>query len=256
MNITHPRCRNLLSIISRLPQKHRVNKLRKEKPGFMLLEHPEQKKAPWMKYIVQKSTKPGKLVMDTCAGTLSVDKACMLLSKHRKIIRRKVDPICMIEAILLLILLYPHQLLTKQSDIDEEEQVCSFAEMYVKVVEAMEVRKCLDVWEVPEGLLSRQKLLLHITYHLGMTFGEEKLLQKTQCFSKPVELKIGARLNMYDICTLLAGNCGAASTVAMRSTTPPKDAAQDVSNGCAMGAGEIVDNYYGPIVYFNLSGQK
>lgn len=96
-----------------------------------------------MKHIIQKFTKPGTLVVDACAVTFAVAKACMLLVKHRRFIGCKEDSSCVNEAILLLILLYARQLLSKASESDGEENVHRSAEVNATLVESIELRKRL-----------------------------------------------------------------------------------------------------------------
>lgn len=129
---------------------------------------------------MQRFTKPGIPVVDACAETSSVTKGCMLLPKHRKFISCKVDPGCATGARLQLILLFGEILLSKELNIDGEEQVPSSAEMYMKAVESMEVRRRLRVWEVPEGIRPIQTFLPHILYHLTTYSGKEKLLRKAK----------------------------------------------------------------------------
>lgn len=44
-----------------------------------------------------------------------------------------------------LILIYARKLFGNESDLDEFEQFCSSAYMYIKAVEAIELQKCPDV---------------------------------------------------------------------------------------------------------------
>lgn len=57
--------------------------------GVKLLMRHEQKKTACMKYILQKFTKSGNLVVDDCAGNLSAAKACVLFPNHRRPIGAK-----------------------------------------------------------------------------------------------------------------------------------------------------------------------
>lgn len=105
--------------------------------------HPELKITAWMEDIVQKFSKPGNLVVDASAGTFSVATACTVLLKHRKVIGCGVDPGCMTEAMLQLILLYARQVLSTESKIDGKGEVRSLAKMYVKAGERW---RCETVW--------------------------------------------------------------------------------------------------------------
>lgn len=89
--------------------------------------------------------KPGSLIVDAYAGTLSVAKACVHFPNPRRFTGCKVNLSCFPEAMPRLILLYNRKLLSKQSDIDGQEQIRSSAEVYVKTVQVIDVQKRLDV---------------------------------------------------------------------------------------------------------------
>lgn len=78
--------------------------------------------------------------MDACAGTFSVFKACMLLSKHGVFIGCKVNPDYVADTTAQLILLYTRQVLSKKSDVDVEENVLLSTGVYVEAVKATEVQ--------------------------------------------------------------------------------------------------------------------
>lgn len=140
----------------------------------------EHKRTTGLKDIVQNSTKPGDLAVDACPGTFTVVKASMLLRNHRTFLGCHVDPSCLTEEMSQLILLYARQQLSKMSDIDGEEEVRCCASVYVKAVEAIEVRKLLDVCEGPERILPGKTLTSHILYHLSNYFVEMELFQKAR----------------------------------------------------------------------------
>lgn len=165
-----------MSNIPRVPRNWLVYKVRRGVLGFKPLILPEQKNIISMKYIVQKSAKPGNLVVSASPWTFSAAKAGMHPPKRRTFIEFEVDPVCSIEALPQLILLDARQVLSTQPDTDEEEQVCSSAEAYMKEVEAIEIQKRLNIWKVPEGLLPMQKFPPDILYHLGTYFSKKKLL--------------------------------------------------------------------------------
>lgn len=71
---------------------------------------PEQKNIALMEDIVQRFTRANILVLDAGAGTFSVGKAYMLISKHRAIVRRKADPQSRTEEMPQPILFYAREL--------------------------------------------------------------------------------------------------------------------------------------------------
>lgn len=91
--------------------------------------------------IVQKLRRSENLVVNACYGTFSVSTACMLLPKHRRFIGCEGDSSRLSEAMPQLGLLYARQALTNESNIDGKGQVRSSADVYDKVVEAIEVQK-------------------------------------------------------------------------------------------------------------------
>lgn len=73
--------------------------------------------------IAQKLAKPGKSVVDTCAGAFFVSSACMLPNKHIKLVRCEVDPTCIVQVISQLPLLHTLYVLPEKSEADEEKMV-------------------------------------------------------------------------------------------------------------------------------------
>lgn len=171
---------------TRLLREVHVYKINKAKPGFRVLMRSEHDKTAWMKHILLKFTKPVNLVVDTCAGTFSVAKACMLSPKRRRFKGNEVNPSCMTKPILQLILLHARQMLSKNSDIDGKEGVPPSANVYVMVVEAIEMRIRLEEREVPEGLLHMHKFIPHILYHLSIFWRRKRASKGKEYSRQPV----------------------------------------------------------------------
>lgn len=130
-------------------------------------------------------------------------------------------------AMLHLILLYARQLLSRESDIEVEEEVGSSAEVQVKEMEANEMRKRLNVWEVLEVLPPMQTLPPHILCNLSMYFGKKELLQNARRISaNHWSGKWLTRPNIYDVISLLAVDCGAGGIFMNRSTILREDSRQ------------------------------
>lgn len=127
---------------------------------------------------VHKTAKPEKMVVDNCAERFSVTKDCMLFQQHRRFTGCKLDSSCVTKALPPLILLYAWQVFNKQSGVDGGKQVINFAKVYRKAVQAIEVSKRLDVWEVPERLSPMQTFQPHILYHLETYLSKLELFQK------------------------------------------------------------------------------
>lgn len=55
---------------------------------------PEQNNVLWMKDTTRKFTLPDGLIVDCCASTFSMAKACMLLPQHRGFVVSDLDSEC------------------------------------------------------------------------------------------------------------------------------------------------------------------
>lgn len=141
-----------MSKIPILLQEEHVCKRKRGEPRFKQSMCLEQKNPAWMKDIVRKVTKPGNLVVGSCAGTFPVVKSYMLFHKHKTFIGYDVDPRCMNDTSLQLILLYGRELSRKESDIGGEEDALRLVFVYVQAVVSIEVGTCADMSEVPEEL--------------------------------------------------------------------------------------------------------
>lgn len=104
----------------------------------------------------------------------------MFLPEHRRVLECEMVPNCVTVAIPEMILLCARQVLGRESNILEEEEVRSSVEVNAKAVERTVVRKRLDVWKVQEGLPPMSRLQPHSLYHLGILFGEMRPFQETR----------------------------------------------------------------------------
>lgn len=162
-------------------------KVKRKESRFWLSMRTERKDAVWIRCIVQKFTKSGNLVVDNCAGTSSVAKACMLLHKHARFIGCEAVSIYVNETMPQLILPNPQRVLLKKFDIDSEERARGSAKIYVRPVEAPAVQKRLDGWEVAEEHSSIHKFPSHMPYRLSTYLGEAELLREARTISIPLE---------------------------------------------------------------------
>lgn len=103
------------------PQEKLLHELKRGESEFELLILPEEKNIAWLKAILYKSTNPGNLVLEASAGTFFIDKAYLLLPKHRIFIGYDMESSCVTEMMPQLISLYARRLLSKKSDIDGKE---------------------------------------------------------------------------------------------------------------------------------------
>lgn len=133
-----------------------------------------------MKDVLQMFKKPWSPVVDTFAGSFSLDKTCMLLPIHRIFIGFKVDPSCVSEVMPQLVSIFISWKMMKGSDFGGEEELSSSAKVYVKVVEAIEVQVRLDASEVLKSFPFVQTLLRQILCHQSTYFGREELFRKAR----------------------------------------------------------------------------
>lgn len=87
----------------------------------------------------------------------------MFLPKHRRFIEYEVEPWCVSEVMLRLILLYAQPVSSEQLDVDGEEKVLCADEMYVNAVEAIAVGTTLYCKAFQKGFLSYRRSC-HIFY--------------------------------------------------------------------------------------------
>lgn len=65
-----------------------------------------------------------------------------------------------------------------------------------------------------------------------------------------------ARLNLYNLGSMLAVNCGSAGFSLERSVVPHKHAGEQILLGCPIGTGEWIGYYYRLLVHCNPGGQE
>lgn len=138
---------------------------------FKVLKHLELKNTGRTKDMEQNSTNLGNLVVGARARIFSVVNTSMLFQNRRGFIGCKVDPSCETHAIPPLIILHAVPVLSKVSNIDGKEQVCSSAGLYVESAEGIVVGNCLILEEVPERLPAMRLFPLYVLYLLRTYFG-------------------------------------------------------------------------------------
>lgn len=207
-----------MSNISSLLQTERVYERNRRESLLKLFMGPEQKNTARVKDVVQKFTKPEIRVVADRAGTFSVYTDRLLLPKPKTFVFCEVHRSCVTEAMQQLILLYAGQVLSDLSCFDGEEELCSSEAVYVNAVGAMEVRERLEVCDVPERPLSKQ--LFSPPKFVFRRGGA--VLQGNNYSIKSVERNMAGRLDMYDIGTLVAVDCGAADVFLKKSAVPHK----------------------------------
>lgn len=120
---------------------------------FIFLLRLEQKSSDGETKTAQKFITKGYLILNACTETFLVFKVCLLLLKYETFIQCGKDQSCLTEAMFQPDLTYAQQLLSRCWDIDADEDVCSSARAYVRVIEANEVGKLLKNKSYPKGIL-------------------------------------------------------------------------------------------------------
>lgn len=186
-----------------------------------------------MKDIIRKFTLSAGLFVDCSAGTLPVTKACILLLQHRRFFGCDLDSECIASSLPQMALFCSRQLLNKESDITGDDNVQQAAFTFFNVMEELELKHCIDVWEMPAGFPIMQILSLHIlhnpsTYHLGFSLHD-------QAKNIPANLWTPwwrSRLDIFVVRSLLAVGCNTFD-VKMKDSNIHHD-----SNGCGMFSGD------------------
>lgn len=143
---------------------------------------------------------------------------------------------------LQLLLLHTRQVLSKiLKDDDEAEEAPSSAEVYVKKMESSDMLKCLDGWEVSEGLHFMEKISLHILYHPSPYFSEKELFRNERNIpANQWSEKWREKLNICHVGSFLAIDRGAAGMFLKKLGIPHKAAGQGVIAVRPIGAAEVI----------------
>lgn len=70
--------------------------------------------------------------------------------------------------------------MSKEPDLDGEEQVCSFAATYVKAAEAIDMWKHINAWKFSEGIPNKQGNPSHVLYRIDIYFIQQRLFRNAR----------------------------------------------------------------------------
>jgi len=169
---TLPGFTNVMDNIPRVPVNEVVYTKDRADNGRRLKLRPEQKNVSWMMDLVQKFTKPGMLVLDPFAGTLSVAKACLSLNKHRRFIVSDADAACVKVSLPSLVLVLAKQFLNEDSDLEGNEEELAAARVFVDGMARFQVREDLSEACGPPGFPAMQRLPPYVLQFLANFYGE------------------------------------------------------------------------------------
>lgn len=223
---------------------------------FSIFPRPERKNIAWMNDIICKFTLPCGLVVECCAGKFSGYKALCFYSGTSSL-----SGVTWTWSMSLLVSRnWPSHFVCQvlnMPNITAENDVPQAASTNVEAIEELDLRRFVSVREKPAGFSTTQTFLLHKLYHVSIYHTEYSLYDQAQKFLTNLWTREWRwRLDMFDVCSLLAVNCGAFG-VKTKASNISRD-----SVGCCtfsdrlFGAGEIEGCYYGTLVYSNLTTEK
>lgn len=85
--------------------------------GKKLMLRAEENPVEWMMDLVSKVSRPGELVLDTCARTFVIAKSCLLLPTHRRLVGCEKNSDCFQDALPSLVKAYAKRVFNTESDI-------------------------------------------------------------------------------------------------------------------------------------------
>lgn len=151
-----------MSSVPRLSHDKRFYRTGSTASRSKVLLYPEQKNMLGLKDIISNITLQWGLVLDCYAGTFSVADACMLQPQHRRFVRFDLDSACAAQSLLDLAIVLGWQLLSKQLDITEDDDVQWFAFAFLKARKELGLKRRIHVWVMPTGFSIMQTLFLPI----------------------------------------------------------------------------------------------
>ena len=227
--------------------------MQKEEDAYKYKLRPEQKPLGLLKYLINKFTKAGDLVVDTCAGTFSTMTACVTMDKHRRFIGTDKDPNCASIVEDVMIPIYCNQVQNPQSDISVPnlhlrscaQTVCSFSN-------ENEVRKRADAWAVAPGLVPMQNFPPHIIQGLCQYFHNFKLYPYRHLSMNRWGINEIQKMNSMDPKALRVIEALKLELVIKPSAIKHPDAGLGVFTTKQVNKGDILGYYYGALVYGNI----
>lgn len=251
---SYPRYTNEMNNIPRLPHKEKVfaNSSR-DASSRKKMARPEQKNVSLLRDIIRKFTKPGMLVVDTFAGTLSVAKACLSLEEHRKAVLCDKDPDVIRDSFESLVAVFASQVLNVISDIVEPEEVRSAAKTFLAGYEALQTQSRVDAGQAPPEYPPFQSLPDYILEFLRGFHGEPRFVQAVQ--GMPLHKwprNLESLYHTTDQVSLLAHEMSVRKVYRAPSLIKHPKAGFGLFAGRAFTKGEIIGFYYGTLIYADM----
>ena len=218
---------------------------------------PEQKPISLMKFLVNKFTKGGDLVVDTCAGTFSTLKACMEMDNHRRFIGTDMDENCAAMVEDSVIEMFATQLLNQKSDlITQDIKVRKAAQLVSAEVNRQAVQKRADAWSTPQGLVPMQNFPPYIVEYLCQYHMDFSLYPHRHLSMNRWSLLWIQRMNSVDIRAVMAYEASKWDLVVKKSTIKHPNAGCGLFTTKPISKKDIVGYYYGALIYGDIGADR
>ena len=218
---------------------------------------PEQKPISLCKFLINKFTKGGDLVVDTCAGTFSTLKACISMDKYRRCVSTDMDEDCAVVVEDDVIEMFSKQLLNQHSDIiGTTADVTQAAQAVARYVEERAVTKRADAWKTPSGLVPIQNFPPHIVQYLCAYHNDFSLYQYRNFAMNRWSLTWIQRMNNVDVQSVRVYEAAMLGLMVKRSTIRHPSSGLGLFTSKAIAKGDNVGYYYGTIVYGDIGSNR
>ena len=221
---------------------------------------PEQKSVELLKFLINKFTKPGDLVLDPCGGTFSTLHACMALDNHRTFLGGDRDSECTVAVEDDLLRVFASQLLNPRSDLTTSNVGYTKAAQTVRNHDIQtKINERFDAWSIPPGLVPMQSFPDHIIqpicqYHNDFSlYSTYKRRDGSFTPAQKWNNLWTHRFNNLDPKMLLAAECSGLHDRIKPSTIQHPHVGLGVFATKSFAKGTVVGYYYGSLVYGDLA---
>lgn len=251
---THPGYTNAVDNVPRVPPHEVVYSNLATEGGRRRMIRPEQKPVALLMDIINKFTSPGMLVLDCFAGTCSVAKACMNLPEHRKFVVCDKDADVINTSLPSVVDVFVEKALSSTSDVAITEGRKAAVDSYRQSRQVQLYQTDQERSGAPEGYPTMQILPGYLRHFLSITLDCPSLL--TDLGTTPPSrwpTHIQAAFYASEVTALLGNECYALGVAVKPSRILHKSAGKGLFVTRAFGKGETICNYYGMLVYKDLT---
>ena len=217
---------------------------------------PEQKPVSLLKYLINKFTKPGDLVVDVCAGIFSTMRACMEMEKHRRFVGCDKDAMCARIVQDEMIRFFSEQVHNQFSDITVQSiDIRQHTQTVVQYCNQAEVKKRADAWSTPPGLFPQQNFPPHIVQAFCQHYNDFSLYPHRHIPMNKWSIEAIQRMNSMDPRVLRSFEAYEKKLVVKPSSIKHDHVGLGVFTSKPFQKGDVICHYYVTIIYGDL-GQK